>query len=440
MVRGLRWLGMAAGLGLVACQGAQPAAHETAKPWRVPIIGGQRDTVSHGVVGILTQDSLCSGSLLAPNVVLTARHCVASTGGEQIMCGSSRFSPTFDPSSFAVTTDNDLTSNGIAPLYPVSEIRTPSATAVCGNDIAVMILAENIPASVATALIPRLDDRPRVNERFDAVGYGIQNAEDDLGMTAGVRMRANGNAVYCVGESSACDGTDATISEWIAEVPICSGDSGGPALDTEGRVFGVASRSNEDCSAGLYEAVDSWKALIVEATLDAADQGGFEPPEWAGGVPVTDAGPVDSGISGSGPLPDASTSGGSSASSGGTGGDTPGGRAGSAGTSGRDPTGDPCTTSCPNGFVCYAADGDDGVCVPSCSSNDTACPIDYTCNVRLGACEPDDDDDHKRRRNEDEGCGCRTAPVSSRADQAWGILALAGIFAGTLRRRRRATR
>ena len=491
MVRGLRWLGMAAGFGLLGCQAQGPAETEIS-PLRVPIVGGERDTVSHGVVGILTTTSLCSGSLLAPNLVLTARHCVADPGGEQISCDTSMFGPKQDPSGFTVTTDNDLTANGVTPTYGVLEIRTPDSARVCGNDVAVMILSENIPASDATPLIPRVDDRPMEAESFDAVGYGIQNPSDDLGTTAGVRMRANDNAIYCVG-ASACQGTGATNSEWVAEAPICSGDSGGPALDSQGRVIGVASRSDIDCVAGLYEAVDSWRDLIVTAAVDAAEDGGYEPPEWAGGDPTAGsggsggsagsagssgtgtAGTSNGGRSGSGSAGTAgsSTTAGSSGTSneagsnsggrnsGGAAGTGNGGRSGSAGTattagssgssnnagrsgsSNGDPIGDPCTTSCPSGYVCYGSEDPPGVCVPTCSMGNDDCPTGYECNLRVGACEPQEPDEEtssRRNRGSDEGCGCRTAPTGSATDQAWGILALAGVFAGTQRRRRRLTR
>src|SRR5262245_34710615 len=71
-----RWLGTLAGL-LVGCSDA--ASPPTTVSVGVPLIGGQPDTATRGVVGmVVSEASGCTGSLIAPNLVLTARHCVAS--------------------------------------------------------------------------------------------------------------------------------------------------------------------------------------------------------------------------------------------------------------------------------------------------------------------------------------------------------------------------
>ena len=62
--------------------------------------------------------------------------------------------------------------------------------------------------------------------------------------------------------------------------PICSGDSGGPALDERGRVFGVASRGDPGCEIAVYGDVSSWGPFIVDTALEAADLGGYVAPEW----------------------------------------------------------------------------------------------------------------------------------------------------------------
>ena len=71
-------------------------------------------------------------------------------------------------------------------------------------------------------------------------------------------------------------------SEWASvDAPICSGDSGGPALDDQGRVFGVASRGDPNCEIAVYGDVSNWAPFIVDTALSAALIGGYDAPEWA---------------------------------------------------------------------------------------------------------------------------------------------------------------
>ncbi|MEZ4463488.1 MAG: trypsin-like serine protease [bacterium] len=37
------------------------------------------------------QQGICSGSLIAPNLVMTAQHCVAEIRSPQVICGQSAF-------------------------------------------------------------------------------------------------------------------------------------------------------------------------------------------------------------------------------------------------------------------------------------------------------------------------------------------------------------
>lgn len=78
-------------------------------------------------------------------------------------------------------------------------------------------------------------------------------------------------------------------SEWIGDTGICSGDSGGPALDSQNRVVGVTSRGGANCTNPIYGSVHSWGDWIKSTALHAAEVGGYEPALWAQGWP-TDAG------------------------------------------------------------------------------------------------------------------------------------------------------
>jgi MYXO-CTERM domain-containing protein len=259
---------------------------------REPIIGGQPDSTSHNVVGILTREGeLCSGSLILPNLVLTARHCVAaiSGGGESVQCGVSTFGSVKAASDFVVSWDDNLRDNiDSSSVFHVSTVKVPTDSGVCGNDIALLELSSNVPASQATPLEPRVDSPPANNETFAAVGYGLTNPNDMAGTTAGKRMRFDGAHVSCVG--SACRSLGAVANEWGAQSPVCSGDSGGPAIDSAGRVMGATSRGPSDCSSAVYSGVNTWKSFIVGAATTAAKDGGYTPPGWVTGTSTADGG------------------------------------------------------------------------------------------------------------------------------------------------------
>jgi MYXO-CTERM domain-containing protein len=288
--------GLTLGLTLVLA-GCTDAADATLPVGLVqdPIVGGQPDSMSHSVVGILTREGeLCSGSLILPNLVLTARHCVATlSSGESVQCGVSMFGSVHPASDFAVSWDDNLTGNvDSASVYHASAVRVPSEAGVCGNDIALIELSANVPAEQATPLVPRIDSAPMNNEVFDAVGYGLTDPNDQLGTTAGRRMRFNGAHVSCVG--TACGSLGGVASEWGANAPVCSGDSGGPALDSAGRVIGTTSRGPQACNFVVYTGVSTWKSFIVDGATTAANDGGYTPPGWVTGT-TTGGGGMSSG-------------------------------------------------------------------------------------------------------------------------------------------------
>ena len=169
---------------------------------RSEIQGGVVDRTSSNVVGLVIQQGRfgggCTGSLIAPNLVLTAQHCVALTPPQGIVCGSTRFGAPYRTSAIYVTTETEFPQFG---YYLVDEIVVRGERAeVCGNDIALVILQDSIPAREATPLTPRLDQPVVRGEVFAAIGYG----HTGNGQGAGVRRVLENREVLCSGEEGSC--------------------------------------------------------------------------------------------------------------------------------------------------------------------------------------------------------------------------------------------
>jgi hypothetical protein len=385
-------LGLAAGLGCADLPAEQLGTNESS------IVGGELDTTSRAIVSLLTRVEggffpSCTGTLIAPNLILTAHHCVAdlnSSDGQSVDCASTTFDPPHPASSLIVSLEANVGQEGLDP-YQVAQVWLPpgAGNLLCGKDIALLRLSRSVPANVAQPIVPRLDDEVSANEQFAAIGYGLQDPNDERGETIGHRMRVNDAMVFCTGAS--CGADFVTQDEWIGESPVCSGDSGGPALDGEGRVAGVTSRGDPQCTLGIYTSVHAWRDFISRGAHDAAASGGYSPPTWAGEPP--DGVPLPSGGSGGGGSDGGGSGGGGSggsASVAGTGPIVVGGSTASAPVAPTvDALGLACSDRCPGTFACWSASGKPpGVCVPRCGAAPNACPASYTCQEDTDTCVP----------------------------------------------------
>ncbi|HWA71522.1 MAG TPA: S1 family peptidase [Polyangiaceae bacterium] len=259
-------------LGLAGCSSA-PA--ERVVTDRQAIVGGELDSEHTNVFGLITQEGdavgACSATLIAPNLLLTARHCVSMDVNKAVICGRSGLGEVHPAADVFASNDTPVGSD--SNWFRASELHVPSeGDDTCGFDVALVILSENVPEGVATPAVPRIDRDVLEGEPYVAVGYGLAN-EGHFGS----RRVREGLQVEC--DPGSC-GSGVTGGEFRGETGVCEGDSGGPAFDADGKVVGVVSRGGEECSTPVYTTVTAWRDLIAEVATHAADVGGYQAPFW----------------------------------------------------------------------------------------------------------------------------------------------------------------
>jgi len=252
---------------LVACSGSTPDAPGSGTRSDA-IIGGQSDqnNLYPSVVQLrLPGGYACTGSLIAPKLVLTARHCVSQNITQGIGCDIYGNSTNGDHVGSDYTASGIEVYTGLKPAWSATpaakgaQIIHPPGKNLCNNDIALVVLNQ---AVAGTPIKLRLDYPPQVGELTTAVGYGITS--DNLG-NSGTRRFRGSVPVISVGKDWNEILGDAELASGQS---ICSGDSGGPLLSAGGAVVGIASRSGPCANAAYhpkFTRVDYHKNLILQA-------------------------------------------------------------------------------------------------------------------------------------------------------------------------------
>ncbi len=234
------------------------------------IVGGVDDTTHPAVVLLNNPSGNCTASLIAPNLVLTARHCVAQNVTQGIGCDINGKSTNGDHvgNNYAASSMKVFTGqvpNWNSPAATGTQLFTVNSKNLCNNDIALLVL--NKAVTSAPPIKIRRDAPPIIGELVTAVGYGSIN--DNQQGSGKRRMRANVK-VFSAGKDWNQLIGDAEIATTQA---VCSGDSGGPILSAGGAVIGIASRVSkctDPNASARYVRLDSHKDLINQAFAAAS--------------------------------------------------------------------------------------------------------------------------------------------------------------------------
>ena len=211
------------------------------------VINGATDTQDAAVVSI----SDCSGTLVAPHVVLTAAHCVRLTppGSLLVSVGNSRMAPTATVRALEVH------------LHPDYDPST--------DDFDAALLFIDPPLAGVAPLpvlsIPLSD--ADIGAQLRIIGFGV--SAHDRPDTDGTKRQGTTKLIAYLHD---------TLVDAATPAATCTGDSGGPALLDIGGVeyvAGVTSRGDAACqSFGIKTRVDTLAGVFIQPYIAATLPGG----------------------------------------------------------------------------------------------------------------------------------------------------------------------
>lgn len=267
---------MAVACACAACDGTGAEHPEPAERSRSAITNGSADTGDDAVVAIVLASGAteCSGTLVAPHVVLTAAHCTEQAITD-VKLGTG---------STATASTVRIASAIVAPQFA-------HTGTVLENDVALLVLASAVPVEP----MPLGTTAPDVGTTVTLVGWG--ETGQDAGDT-GQKRRGTGTVTALA---------PATFDVGPAPSQPCDGDSGGPALAISSgvqSVVGVTSHGDGSCARGAtYVRVDAVLDTFVRPAMAAVADGTAAPgarclfPEQcAGGAAACVTAPDDSSL------------------------------------------------------------------------------------------------------------------------------------------------
>jgi hypothetical protein len=243
----------------------QAAKMEQFERWLIERPTGALATQMDAVVRVVGPQMTCTGTLIAPDLVLTAHHCVVVRGPKR------EFTKAILPTDkMTVELGGDLLPFGIVGLKAI--VAPPCGEAGGRGDVAVLVLERKL-VGMGT-VTPRLEAPPARGENVEPMGFGRCTLSPD-----GIRRRSRAGGPI----------TQLASGTFEVDAAICPGDSGGPLMvrgtaAQAPEVIGVVSLSAMDHDEGtkgvsVMSRIDAFRSVFVYARqiADGADASDMPP-------------------------------------------------------------------------------------------------------------------------------------------------------------------